>query len=242
MDKRKFKELIDNPELIPGIHNYCDRWCERCPLTRRCAVFAMEQAESADSSSCDPDNEAFWQRLRGILKTTMELLTEMAQEAGVDIDTLDSEEEAQEARIGQKAGEHGLVRASMEYMKMVGAWFESSDGLAGETAKEADLKEIEQVILWHHSLICAKIRRAVQQEPGDRPACSDDMPNDSDGSAKVALIAVDRSMAAWWRMRGHFPRRKDEIIKFLVHLDRIRRELERTFPKARAFVRPGFDE
>lgn len=172
----------------------------------------------------------------------MELLTEMAQEAGVDLDTHVSEEEAQEARIGEETGEHGLVRASMEYMKMVGVWFESSDGLAGETAKEGSRKEIEQVILWYHSLICAKIKRAVQQEPRDWPACPDDMPNDSDGSAKVALIVVDRSIAAWWRMRGHFSLRKVEILKFLVHLDRIRRELERTFPKARAFVRPGFDE
>src|SRR6266567_7960568 len=159
MDKVRFKELIDNPELVPGIHNYCDRWCERCPLIKRCAVFAVEQADLAYSSSFDPENEAFWQRLRDTLKTTMELLTEMAQEAGVDLGTLASEEEAQEARIRAGTGEQGLVWASMEYMKMVGEWFESSNGLADETAKEGSLKEVEQVILWYHSLICAKIKR-----------------------------------------------------------------------------------
>ena len=26
--------------FIVGIFNYCDRWCERCPLTNRCRVFA----------------------------------------------------------------------------------------------------------------------------------------------------------------------------------------------------------
>ena len=26
--------------FIVGIFNYCDRWCERCPLTSRCRVFA----------------------------------------------------------------------------------------------------------------------------------------------------------------------------------------------------------
>ena len=26
--------------FIVGIFNYCDRWCERCPLTSRCLVFA----------------------------------------------------------------------------------------------------------------------------------------------------------------------------------------------------------
>ncbi|HTV00428.1 MAG TPA: hypothetical protein VMF13_07835, partial [Luteitalea sp.] len=31
-------ELLDG--YIVGIFNYCDRWCERCPLTSRCRVFA----------------------------------------------------------------------------------------------------------------------------------------------------------------------------------------------------------
>jgi len=35
---------IDDSELppepmIPGIYNYCDRWCERCVFSRRCRVF-----------------------------------------------------------------------------------------------------------------------------------------------------------------------------------------------------------
>ena len=29
--------------FIPGIFNYCDRWCERCPQTARCRLFAMDQ-------------------------------------------------------------------------------------------------------------------------------------------------------------------------------------------------------
>ena len=28
----KLKALTDNPEHIPGIYNYCDKWCERCPF------------------------------------------------------------------------------------------------------------------------------------------------------------------------------------------------------------------
>ena len=46
----------------------------------------------------------------------------------------------------------------------------------------------------------------------------DDFPKDSDGSSKVALIAIDRSIAAWGNMRKHFPERGDDIIDLLVHL------------------------
>jgi transcriptional regulator with XRE-family HTH domain len=250
MDKEQIKKLIDDPELFPGIHNYCDRWCERCPLTKRCAVFAMEQAESTDPSTHDPENEAFWLRLKGTFNATLELLEEIAQEAGVDIDTLAPEEDAAiESLIDRETGEHELVRVAMEYMRLVGEWFEQADGQTGDIAKEAgqeskaaELKDIEQVILWYHAFICVKLRRAVQQEFRGRPAWLNDMPKDSDGSAKIALTAIDRSIAAWWRMRAYFPRRKERLLNLLVRLERLRRGTERAFPNARAFVRPGFDE
>src|SRR5258705_2000420 len=40
--RRSLTELAGNPDLISGIYNYCDRWCERCPLTSRCLVYATE--------------------------------------------------------------------------------------------------------------------------------------------------------------------------------------------------------
>ena len=50
---------------IPGIFNYCDRWCERCPLTARCRVYAMEQEEHADDER-DQAQEAFERNLENI--------------------------------------------------------------------------------------------------------------------------------------------------------------------------------
>lgn len=69
-----------------------------------------------------------------------------------------------------------------------------------------------------------------------------EFPRDSDGSAKVALIAIDRSIAAWGVMRKHFPERENNMLDILVHLDRLRKGVEKTFPNARAFIRPGFDK
>ena len=33
MDKNDLLKLATDPKYIPGIYNYCDRWCERCPFT-----------------------------------------------------------------------------------------------------------------------------------------------------------------------------------------------------------------
>jgi hypothetical protein len=76
----------------------------------------------------------------------------------------------------------------------------------------------------------------------ERPEILEGFPRDSDGSEKVALIAMDRSLAAWGELYHHFPESQDEILDLLVHLDRLRRRTEQEFPAAREFVRPGFDE
>jgi hypothetical protein len=68
------------------------------------------------------------------------------------------------------------------------------------------------------------------------------MPRDCDGSAKIALMAVDRSIAAWATLRKAVADEADTILDFMVLLDRLRRGMEKAFPDARAFVRPGFDE
>ena len=38
----------DDQGFIPSIHNYCDRWCERCPFTSRCRAYAMEMTIRID--------------------------------------------------------------------------------------------------------------------------------------------------------------------------------------------------
>jgi len=58
----------------------------------------------------------------------------------------------------------------------------------------------------------------------------------------VALIGIDRSIAAWRMMQLSLPDRVESIVPLILQLDRLRRRLERSFPQARDFVRPGFDE
>jgi hypothetical protein len=65
---------------------------------------------------------------------------------------------------------------------------------------------------------------------------------DSDGSAKIALIAMDRSISAWAGLREALGDDPDGILDLLAQLAAIRRETEKLFPAARAFVRAGFDE
>ena len=84
--------------------------------------------------------------------------------------------------------------------------------------------------------------RAVRGTLGNAEEEGKDFPKDSDGSAKAALIAIDRSMAAWGYMHPFFPSHQDQIMAIIVHLEQLRNRTETIFPEARHFVRPGFDE
>jgi len=88
-----FDKNNDHSKYIPGIYNYCDRWCERCAFTSRCLNFEMSEEKFGDLESADITNEAFWKKLGETLHETLNMLKEMAEEQGIDLDSLDMEED-----------------------------------------------------------------------------------------------------------------------------------------------------
>ena len=97
------------------------------------------------------------------------------------------------------------------------------------------------VIAWFHMMIHVKAMRALHGLAEDDPAERDWSP-DYDGSAKVALLGIDRSHTAWLDLVETGVASASEVATFLDDLVWLRAALERTFPRARSFVRPGFDE
>jgi len=261
MDKEYVKKLAENPKFIPGIYNYCDRWCERCSLTSRCMNFALCEEQFGDSEARDINNKAFWVKLSEIFQLTLEMVKEAAEEEGIDLDSTDLQQVEEEQRsIRDRAENHECARAAKAYGEMVGSWFDSAKDLFEKRADElnlkvrlelsnsdpvgeaASLKDSVDVVRWYQHQIYVKLMRAIRGTVEEALHGLDEVhKNDANGSAKVALIAIDRSMAAWGEMYKHFPERKGAILDILVHLDRLRGKTETTFPDARAFVRPGLD-
>ena len=263
MDIEKIKKIANRPGMIPLIHNYCDKWCERCPLASRCSVFAMREEEPEFSAPRDTDNPESLSPVIEILQAAHELLLEKAEQEGWDIDApLTEEEEARNRERERKIEESQLVKDSDKYREMVRQWFDSTDELLEEKEQELqtkarlelpdsdpeaeaeDFNDILEILGWYYTVIPVKIHRAVSYEPFDflDDDEDDDFPNDGDGSAKVALISIDRSIDAWRRLQKHFPEKEDEILDFLIRLDALRKSVEKEFPNARSFKRPGFDE
>ena len=175
-------------------------------------------------------------------------------------DALDDEAfAAEEERRHEAARNHPLSQAADRYWRDTDQWLEAHAPLF--EAKEQELNarvrmdpdssepDIEaagildavEVIRWYQYFIAAKLYRAVHRDPELEEELAE-FPRDSDGSAKIALIAMDRSLGAWGFLRETLGDERDSILDLLVQLDRLRRGTEAAFPEARAFVRPGFDE
>jgi hypothetical protein len=261
MDKEQIKKLAKNPNFIPGIYNYCDRWCERCAFTSRCMNYALDEEEFDSPESRDIHNKAFWDKLHEIFKATLEMVAEKAEEMGIDLNSIDSEEAAAQDDLADKTvEEQPYCKTALAYAKMVDDWSGSNKKLFKDKVTElqtlaqanipntnpADeairIKDCFEVISWYQHQIYVKLCRAASGMLIGEFEQNEYAPEDANGSAKVAIIDIERSIAAWAGLLNQFPEQERFILDLLVHLKRLLRNVETAFPKAREFVRPGFDD
>ena len=244
MRRRTLTDLANNPDLISGIYNYCDRWCERCPLTSRCLVYATEQEDDNSFPGNDLRNEAFWQKLSVVFQETREMIVEWAKEAGMDLNGSKDEDESRQHRKRQLVDNHPLTKAGKKYANAASDWFRELDQTLEVPENFEQLEDAREVVQWYQYQIAVKTMRALsgRKEELDEDPEIMEFPKDSDGSAKVALIGIDRSIAAWRLMQLSLPQLAASIVPLILQLERLRNRLDRAFPEARDFVRPGFDE
>jgi len=223
--------------------------------------YAFDRDAGGDPAAAPAaDSPEFWQKMQATFDNILEMVRDMAREYGVNLEALDSEEikrEQERERDAVKA--RPLVQAAMDYARQVNAWFEQEiDGMvrygkemvklvemgAGDGAPRARVIAMQSAvesIRWYQHLIGAKLSRGYHGRLTDDEAAADARQRDSDGSVKVALMAIDRSIESWNVIGQLFPDKWDDLLTLLAALERLRKGAEQEFPAARAFVRPGFD-
>lgn len=259
----EFKSIVDNPNLIPGIYNYCDRWCERCHMTARCSVFlTTPQLGPDDFESEEAFFEEAFKGMQEAFQISMELLQESAEERGIDLNDIEEDPDWKEKRDHQRSEikSSPLSVLSWEYSELTRSWLKESRAYIKtleenlqQTAlmdlpdrhpkQEASaIRDALEVIPYYMHQIYVKLMRAQEgRMENDEWFEENDFPKDSDGSAKVALIGIDSSINAWGNILTQLPDQEDIILTILSRLQNLRGMVETAFPDARAFKRPGFD-
>lgn len=252
-------------KFIPGIYNYCDRWCERCTFTSRCRNY--ESTSQLKPEQLDMNNKAFWDHLSSNFDNAIKLLHKAAKKHGIDIKKPMTKEEEQayeerESALRKATKQHLLSKLCGEYRKVVLPFFknEINSELVDKTKElvnhlhmginteenvvyaMANLGDCGEIIQWYVFFIDAKLQRALHgKTEGEYWELDNGYPKDSDGSAKIAVIAMERSAEAWTRMFELLPACEDAALKALSLLTQIKRKTLEEFPECMKFQRPGFD-
>ena len=261
------KDIIEeakNPKYLSGIYNYCDRWCERCAFTAKCLNYSSSEEYFDTPEKKDISNKEFWDTMGKVYADTLKMITEKCEEMGVDLNfTPEQLEEYKEKEQRQhKNADNNIVSKMAEkYSDMITEWFEKEKDTLKNKAETmnslhaagidssdiviegAYIEDAIEVIYWYQHFIYVKFMRAMLRDDDERddPELKEIEDYDSNGSAKIALIGIDRSISAWGSLQKRLPERSDDILDILVHLERLRKKAETEFPNARKFKRPGFD-
>ena len=248
--------------FIPGIYNYCDRWCERCDQRLHCMSFVMgkkieERGGFHFDREASREGDSIWTRLKEVFESTYDVLQELAHERGMEVEDIYAAENIDKEFLGEsyesqvkgvkcnaKVEKTDIIRMCMIYEDLADKYlekiYESMDDI--EKEKKQDLTdEALEVVNWYLDLIQAKLRRALYGYYYQ--VCSKHIDSgDYNGSAKVALLSIDRSIEGWKVILEYFPAYQREIAHLLIILEQLREDIEEHFPEARAFLRPGFEK
>ncbi len=256
--------------LIDGISNYCDRWCERCLFTQRCEIFLNDSALS--DAQRDPEKPEFWDNLSQTFADNIEKLLQLAEQHGIELDLEPTETTqkttqkiqqkiAKQTHIAEKkiSPNQHLEQLSRRYATDSEAFFNRNEAFFLEIEQDLlkkvalelqidetallHLKDAMEVIEWYRFFIAAKVHRALSGLTwvNDFTYDIDPVQNDSNGSAKAALLAIEKSLAAWETVCRFFPEKTDDLLRILASLSRQHRLVLQIFPNAKRFTRPGFD-
>lgn len=240
MDPAEFDRLVArarNPRLIPGIYNYCDGRCPRCPFIERCLTYLDNQellsAEDSDRSLGDTVGES--------LQRTLEMLAEVANREGVSLEAATDEGLAPSTEDLGRYREDALAVRAREYAHLAWRVGRALAPLA-EARGDAGVIEAVETIEWFSSMISAKLYRAIcgQAEAWEPVG---ETQSDCNGSAKVALIGIIESRRAWEvLMEGGRATANGVPAQAAAMLQALEVGVRERFPRAVEFVRPGFDE
>jgi hypothetical protein len=229
--KKSLIELAVKDQFVPGICNFCNRWCERCPKAHKCLSFAYAQEIKGVGLELNTNsaNDTFW----NILKQQTIIETPESRKKELPLSDLEG--------------------FAIDYGKEVNNWIDTNKTLFEKTANQQSLSDTQEitfsealeVLSWHSEFIGSKITRSKKELNERNNQDTSDKTNpyrDNVGSAKIAIIACHHSKAALSILLFDLPNYESKIKSFIASLSLIEDGILELFPKAMNFKRPGLDE
>jgi len=156
-----------------GIYNYCDRWCERCPDTDKCFLFAKEEQRKAEHIAKGEDindPEIMWKDIEDSFKETHQLLNKAMKERGITQEDLEQTAMEIEEEKEPDFQSHPLVKITTKYLKtthqFLNEFYFEQQKIADQFSVEIsmdDIKDEIETISWYHTMLATKTWRLLYE-------------------------------------------------------------------------------
>lgn len=249
----------ENKEYIDGIFNYCDRWCEKCKFTANCFLFTQESKikthEILHNGNMSNIEEVFDKEFDNLKnEDDKEEYDDFMDEDFFD-SISDEDDDLIKHEDEEKEPEHPVNDLIDKYFLKSHSLIESIDAKfrflseLKENHKSSIVKKAFddfEILMWYHTLIGAKMKRALhgldEVSKEDDEEVREIHEDDMNGSAKVGIISVKRSISALENLHDTLPEFSNDIEESLILLGKILNYSDELFPNCMEFKRPGFDD
>lgn len=215
--------------------------------------------EGVDDESTKPEAASKMEFLDEVFELSLELLNQSAKDLGMELPKRNSDfDNEAESKRDDLIFDSQLMKVADKYSDMVCNWYDKyelsvmvgSETLLDFTKRkmmDVDLKyqqeilDASEIIRWYQFIIPSKLFRALKSSSDGKALNNDFYQHDGIASAKVLMIAIDKSITAWSCFLEYFSDSDADIFPLLMLLANLRKKIETEFPEARDFIRPGFD-
>jgi hypothetical protein len=225
----RFLAIAKDPTIIPGVHHYCDEWCDYCPVTSRCLAFRCI-AEWRKQRRRSPADRPF-----ASMDEAARFTRELAEAEGMRTDQLDGIL-ASPASLADRTTSDPLTSAAWEYAIQVAVVLMPVSSAIAVLEPRPAGPAPEEIVLWCHLRIYMSVFQLVSAR---RRLGAGTGADDALGCAKRTIVMAARSRRALHAMRTED--RAAEIDALTSLLGVLERGIDERFPGARSFVRFGLD-
>jgi hypothetical protein len=255
-------------KLIPGIFNYCDRWCERCEYTDRCRLFQSEAERNIrhilnDEDPNDP--EIIMRDVAESIDDAMAMLDAQMEIEGISGEDLE-DDDAEDSQyfiddFDDERGEvnesgrivktpHPLAVQSDDFYKDVLGLFNKMKSLFQDDPDAVEpvnnpLYEDLKILLWYSPQISVKIRMCagskltIENEKDEEEIEFEvEMMNIN---SRIAFTGMEKCLNSLQNIYNSQSVYHDEILPLLSLMKKIKDGFEKEFPAVHTFKRPYFD-
>ena len=195
--------------------NACDYLCDRCMETDHCRIYALlrKKVLSKGTDSLSKMRPPSLEDIRESLDEAIGLLTRIA----ADLDISFEGDQDVESLDAHSIDSDDIYQLALTFTSKTHVFLKKIEPLIASEAKEA----FDDVV-WYHTMVSVKTRRAVASD-------YDGQPEDAVSSAGVALKSLTKCVEAFDRIGGLDRLASEEARALAVTAMEIRRQISKRF-------------